>query len=597
MIIPMKRILLFPVFFFATAIFYPCLAVETFDDIKIDVIKFADGKACHGYFEYFITIENTSATKAHKVRIVFPKKRSYGSKFFITRSFDLPPESEVSAAMFQPPVEIYGNKAAVYIDGANRPEFIRFPEKRHCGWICKRDRKNVFLILMANIDSSDDMAGPAKKIKELLLKRAYKERKSAGKSRKYKSGDLELVIPFFEPEQWSKNWLGYSRFEGVILTKSRISAMPDSVREALFSYVRCGGTLLILGDYISPDFYPEKNAEIPRGISLYSMGFGYCFVLKNPGHAGLFTDQEKFLFTMWRKTLSPWKEKKTLMDANKEFPIVENLGIDLEGFFICMIVFIIIVGPLNFLFLSKINRRIWIVWTIPLISILTCAIVFAYVFISDGIGSDVRISAFTVLDETNHMAATLARYAFYCRLTPEKGLNFSRKTELIPFLSDRMLNRDSPRLMDWTFYQHLGAGWISARVPAHFMTRKTEKRRERLEINRISGSKITVMNGFGVAIKKLWLADKNGKIFYGENIGPWEKRILTPTNNTEKKGPNFPKLVYESLSWENMIKLPKKNILRPGTYMCHLDGLPFTEKGLENIDKLKFNQIVYGIIR
>ncbi len=383
----------------------------------------------------------------------------------------------------------------------------------------------------------------------------------------------------------------------MILTKSQISSMPGSVREALFSYVRCGGTLFILGDYTSPDFHPEKNMGAPKGISLYSMGFGYCLVMKNPGENGLSRTRINFLFTLWSKTLSPWKEKKSLMDANREFPIVKNLGIDLKGFFMGMIVFIIIVGPFNFMFLSKINRKIWIVWTIPLISILTCAIVFAYVFISEGIGSDARISAFTVLDETNHTSATLARYAFYCRLTPGKGLDFSRKTEITPFLSDRMIRKNSARLMDWTFNQHLGSGWVSARVPAHFMIRKSEKRRERLDITIDPGSNITVMNGFGVAIKKLWLADDKGRIFYGENIGSWAKKTLTPTDKKSINKRDFPRLVYEALSWEDTVKMPKENILRPGAYMAYLDGLPFTEKGLKKIDKLKINQIVYGIIR
>ena len=56
----------------------------------------------------------------------------------------------------------------------------------------------------------------------------------------------------------------------------------------------------------------------------------------------------------------------------------------------------------------------------------------------------------------------------------------------------------SARTLDWTGGQHLTSGWVSARVPAHFMLRKSEPRRERVEVSRNDEGELVAVNGLGV---------------------------------------------------------------------------------------------------
>ena len=82
-------------------------------------------------------------------------------------------------------------------------------------------------------------------------------------------------------------------------------------------------------------------------------------------------------------------------------------------------------------------------------------------------------------------------------------------------------NFGSAREVDWTQAQQFRRGWVSARVPAHFHLRKSESRRERVQIENHAGQ-LEAVNGLGASIKSLWFADADGKIM-GGNIAAGQK--------------------------------------------------------------------------
>src|SRR5204862_7230127 len=107
----------------------------------------------------------------------------------------------------------------------------------------------------------------------------------------------------------------------------------------------------------------------------------------------------------------------------------------------------------------------------------------------EGITPDVRIESLTVLDQVNRRASTVGTTAFYCPLTPSQGLFFEADTEATPLIELFDYRSSSDRQMDWTRSQHLERGWITARVPAHFRLRKSELRRERIQIDNSGGQR------------------------------------------------------------------------------------------------------------
>ena len=156
--------------------------------------------------------------------------------------------------------------------------------------------------------------------------------------------------------------------------------------------------------------------------------------------------------------------------------------------------------------------------------------------------------------------------------------------------------------MDWTQAQHLRHGWVSARVPAHFHLRKSETRRERLQVVNEHGQ-FSVMNGLGTPIKSLWLADATGHIYHANNIAAGQKGDLIlakATSLSEKFGvAGLNHDLGYAIAHANDLDTMAAKYLLPGTYIAVLEGNPFIENALGSAaspKRTRIEGIVFGIL-
>jgi hypothetical protein len=343
-------------------------------------------------------------------------------------------------------------------------------------------------------------------------------------------------------------------------------------------------------------------------------------------------------------------------DANRQFPVVNEVGVPVGGMFVLMILFTIAIGPVNIWLLGRKDRRMWMLWTVPSISLVTCFAVFGYMVISEGWQGHLRSEGITLLDEVTHRATTFGWTAFYAPLTPGDGLHFSPDTELIwqkasgPWYGGGGGNRASCT-MGWTQDQHLASGWVSARVPSHFKLRKSETRRERLGVTRGKEGALLALNGLGADVHKLWLADEKGQVYAADEIPAGSQVALTlqkevpsvkaarasysglvSTNAWLTGGsitpmpgggvPGRPGVTMKAVpapavktpmpargglgpmtatpppptTYLNPAKDPVP-FLGPLTYVAVLDGAPFIEDGLRNAKDRKCHSIVIGTLK
>ncbi len=551
-----------------------CLCGEHFGDIRAEITAQTEGESQHGYLEYRIQLKNNSPANPHQVEIVFGNPGSSSMRSNIIREMRktvvIAPGSGMTVSMMQPALTMPVSSAAVFIDGVGQLSRLPVPYCEHA-----RDyyAKNKLCVMVSPSVNRDD-----------LLRRLEQ---TAGLTEK----NFSLIRSVFPLSSWSDNWLAYSRYDGIIVTDNDMKIMPVPVKWALLAYVKCGGTLTVFGD----DFQiAEAPAESDAEKTVYHAGFGQCIVFPVASASQLSDMQVNYIHSIWRQTLLPWHKFDSPASANAEFPVVEDLEINVRGFFLGMLIFVIAVGPVNFFVLSRKKKKIWLLWTVPVISLFTCAAVFLYAVFSEGMDSDARLSAFTILDENRHEAATLGMAAYYCRLTPGKGLRFSEDTEIQAIVSQNY--RDgTPRTINWTNGQYLESGWITARVPAHFQIRKYETRRERLQIS--TGSEPYVVNGLGSDIRELWICDADGRFFHEKNIPAGKRKFLKRQPGKKNTGQYHGKLknIYKEFKWKNP-ELWAAAMSAPGTYTAILDGCPFLEKGLENADRLTADAIVFGIM-
>jgi hypothetical protein len=269
------------------------------------------------------------------------------------------------------------------------------------------------------------------------------------------------------------------------------------------------------------------------------------------------------------------------------------------GLFILMLLFSIAIGPVQLVLLTRSNRRIWMLWTVPLISAITCLAVLGYMIVAEGWQGHATVAGVTILDEGTHRATTIGRAAFYSPMTPGDGLRFRPETEVLPQGNEHPVYTASAAI-DWTHGQHFSRGWGTARIPAHCTLRKSEVRRERLGIDRADDGTLSVRNALGVDIRDVWFADDRGVIHHGGPIPAGQAGTLQRTS--EKAVAGWParswRELYTNTYWTRSQKLARekpREHLAPGTYVAVVEGTPFLEQPLRRARLRATQSIVLGI--
>lgn len=416
------------------------------------------------------------------------------------------------------------------------------------------------------------------------------------------AGYSQLEVSFTQAEipvaEWSDSWRSYSRFDGVALTADEFRSLPGPVREGLRDWVGAGGALLILGDAsLSPDWSPAKATDLP--IATDNSRFGEVMSTGGKSLKDLSGDEWVGIWLALHRTLQPWQRSMSPSDANREFPVVDNFAIPLRGLFVLILLFVIIIGPVNFWLLNRFKKRMFMLVTIPACAFVASVGVSGFALLSEGVSGKSRAASFTVLDEPLRRATTFGVEAFYAPLTPGGGLHFDAGTELTPILQPYSSDGVS-RSIDWTTDQHLRQGWVVSRVPSHFLLRKVESRRERLTIINEPDGRVTVVNSLGAGITELTLMDAKGNLHQGKNIGAGARVTLTaggsklPARNGELR-----KLYQENFvsSLNDLTSINGRALyqLAPNRYVAFLEGAPFIENNPLKGGSKRAASVVLGI--
>jgi len=273
-----------------------------------------------------------------------------------------------------------------------------------------------------------------------------------------------------------------------------------------------------------------------------------------------------------------------------------------RGLFITMLVFVTLIGPVNVYWLSRSRRRIWLLWTVPAFSLITCVFLVAYMLGTEGWHGHVRAEGITILDEPAQRATTIGWAGFYCPTTPQGGLHFSTDTELTAhLLSSRGIYVDKPQghAVEWSDQQILSEGWAVAKVPIHFMTRRSEKRLERVTVRKNNDGGLALVNSLGADIRSIHLAAADGKIYAANDVGIGVETKLQPTDRRaadrlDKFSEAF------AVTWiksSEVMESKPEDYLRPGCYVAVLDDSPFLEQGLEYMQSRKLRSVVFGVLK
>jgi hypothetical protein len=569
-------------------------AAALYGDITVEYTSPPQPGGIHGYIEYRFLITNSSTQDAHEVRLTLPQVSYGGGRHrlrSVSRTVQVGPSRRVTVSLFQPDLPLAGDGLAVTVDGRRPPHSptvnLQREDLRRGGGSPWRPHLLVSQSIANQLPWDFDIARDDRHMWDTT-----------------KAG--------------SESWLGYSACDAVVLAAGDLDALPAKVRSALVRYVECGGFLLVVGPWQPPKPWGWTPAP-PTGargnaavapLQSYLPGFGQCIVSPAPDLTRLDPAQRQHIAEAWRQTAKPFMRERSVSMAHLDFPVVEDVSTPVRGLFVVMLLFAIAIGPVNVYVLARAKRKIWMLWTVPAIALVTSLGVLGYVFLKEGWTGHVRAEGLTILDEAAGRATTVGWVGFYSPVTPGDGLHFGYETELTPQLVElsvgpggRDVRYDYRRggtqpTIDWSNDQHLATGWVTARTPAHFMLRKTEARKEHVVVRRAEDGTFTVENGLGAAIHRFWYADDQGRVHTAADVPAEGRARLTAHGDQVAQGaPHRSLRQAYGMDWlkhyEELTERPGL-YLRPGCYIAALKDAPFIEPGLREGQR-KGRSIVYGI--
>lgn len=609
------------------------LAADThYDLVSVQEIPLAENRSdrtIHGYVEYRFRITNRDK-KSHQVGLTLPNRSdSSPGRTSLVRcdgAVEVPPESSVILKMLQPPIVIGGatNEVRVTIDGRVQQDTTPFfKNSYHLESHSSRagEIAHVFVSQQVPADMHNLMRVgviPGGGASTGTVPPGTPSPAGAVPA----GGGAELVVwlASIPVEEWSDSWLAYTRFDSVALTNSEwkdLESRRPAVLDALRRYTEAGGMLTIVGkDWNAP----KEWAPLP-GASRYYAVFGLVEVLDKEMNAvkpeiNAYRDRVLDQSRSWKTAMGDMSRgygsgggysflggSSHLFSSDtpllQSMPVLSNYGVSVKLIMVLIVVFAILIGPVNIYVLSLIKRRIWLLWTVPVTSLIASILVLGASFFQEGFLRQCSSITYSVLDQRHGEATTVGFVGYYSTLTP-RGILFSPETEVTACINRSF--GDSHHLeLDLRSggNQFFTRGWIHARVPAYFAIRKTESQRKERIVFDWTGQTPTATNGLGADIESLSVRSPAGVLYAASLVRAGEKVELEKKSEVRDEGTGLYKLntVYNRIisagptgSFMDEVDLPS------GGYLAILNEWnPLVEPGIDRMKPFENRTTIFGL--
>jgi hypothetical protein len=412
------------------------------------------------------------------------------------------------------------------------------------------------------------------------LNRAFGKKSGEEATREAPALPVMLTRAEIPVEQWPSSWLGLSRFDGIAMSEAELAQSPPAVRDAISRWTSAGGSLLLTESHAS--------AECQAAGTMFLCDEGFGQVFRAPMKIDQLGDEDlEILVRSWRESSIP--SQTNLAEYNPAMRVAPGATVPIGGLYLNLVVFAIVAGPVTLIILARKRKQILIFVVVPALALASSIAMVVYSFAHEGFIRTMRLESLTYLDQRAARATTIGWLGYYSTTTPRDGLQFDADTELEPRNTRGLDNNVS---IDWSNGQTLH-GWVRSRVTTHLLFRKSEPRRERIELRHRNGG-VFAVNGLGAPVARLWIEDRNGVTYYAANIPAGAEARVTPA-----AAPDTP-LQLRSLyagSWFDISQQGAANRLLPGSYLAQLSSTLFVESGLRKPREKKIRSSVFGIMR
>lgn len=588
---------------FFAALFAPAfsLLAADFGPVTIDIGQVLTTSSTYGYAEIPLYIENISKEDVTVTIIASGRQQAYtpGTVLgHLSRTFRAPAESTMTVAIHQPAMVLAEGTARVYINGALHRQVLSLPARAHMGvstsWGQTQDNHTLLMDSAIPAVTRDTIVNAAAEL-------------SAAKGSFYNDPYTTQVA---HTDTWpASSWLGYTRFLAVAISEARWTTLTSERRRALLDFVAGSGTLVIVGSESVPALPGDHAAFAPRlndsGHQGPVLTFGLGSVIA--AHDALLTDEWEELIR-GAETATRWRiPTRRIRNDTDTLPMTDHLNVPVRSLLVVLVVFGVLIGPVNIFVLTFIRRPVLLFLTTPIIGIVFAAGVFAFGLLADGVRPSARSMTLTILDQPGQTAVSATLAAYYAPLTPGNGIVFSSEACVMPSTDSESYDFNTPaiRLDQSGAEQRFTSGLIRARLPAYLRVLTVETRRERVLIEPSPDGPVA-LNGFAADIDALWHADENGTLYTAAApIASGAQATLVPVAEEAQIEPGDWTRVADALAGaprrgllDHVLRGRDRapNIVPFNGYVARLSAPLFFEPGLDNLATHDAETVVVGLL-
>lgn len=395
-----------------------------------------------------------------------------------------------------------------------------------------------------------------------------------------------------DPARLPTNWLGYTSLRAVLVGSKEWEQLSGPQKSALLTWTACGGDLMIVDGNLDAVFpvVPGSVAFSP-GLTVRAYFFGRIHVptsasISNAGLASILVNAGSIQDLNWGLPANRTADWGAIKARGFRLPIPGVAGVPARAYLSILVVFAIIIGPVNYWFLLRKRQQVLLVLTTPLISAIFIILLAGYVLAGEGVGVRGRAVTFTMLDQVRRQSATRTSMSLYAAgMTPGGGLRFARDVGIFAIGPEGTGSRER-HVLDLSEGQRFSSGVIQARSPTNIEQIAFRPARERVTFSP-EGSSLSMMNGLDATITALVYRSGNTTYTLTAPLASGGKRVLTANgggaaNLVPTDLPLSPRFAHLFAHQPD------------GSYLAILERSPFWDPGVSNIDERGSFHLVIG---
>lgn len=303
------------------------------------------------------------------------------------------------------------------------------------------------------------------------------------------------------------DWRMYTSFPAVVVDGR--AAVAADVQEALRRYAFAGGVAVVAAAERLPAG-PLRELAVAAGRGIARHGLGH--VVAVPPFGGDTTVMRLLLAEVPELGHGLWPAAEELFASQD----IAGLGkAPVTVFVLVILLFAVLVGPVNFVLLRRRKKPLLALVTVPVLGFGTTFVILGYGIFHDGFGVRGVVTSWTVLDQARHEAVAVAARTLFAGLAPNE-LSMPQDSLVLSGRAGE-LRGEWPDRWHWDAdRERLDGGVLPSRTVTPLLSVGEGPARQRLTVKRIGDDALEVLADGGIApVGRMALCDLEGGFWTG----------------------------------------------------------------------------------